>query len=343
MNASSSPRRLAELRRLVDSFPGPDTAAAAAARARDARLTKPAGSLGRLEEIAVWLAAWQGPAGPRAARIQALVFAGNHGVAERGVSAYPAEVTAQMVANFAVGGAAINQLSAVVGVELSVEALDLDRPTADFTKSPAMSEADCMAAVERGMTALSDGVDLLCVGEMGIGNTTAAAALALALFGGAAAEWVGLGTGVDATGLARKRGVVEAAIACHRAHLADPLEVLRRLGGRELAAILGAVVAARLKRVPVVLDGFVACAAAAPLHALSPAGLDHCAVGHCSAEQAHGRLLERLDKKPLLDLGMRLGEGSGAVLAAGLVKAAAALHTGMASFAEAGVSERRED
>lgn len=343
MNGSSNLRRLADLRRLVDAFPSADTSAVAAARARDAGLTKPAGALGRLEDIAFWLAAWQGSAGPRVERVQALVFAGNHGVAARGVSAYPAEVTAQMVANFAAGGAAINQLCRSVGAELDVVALDLDRPTADFTEAPAMSESDCLAAVERGMAALMDGVELLCVGEMGIANTTAAAAMALALFGGAAADWVGLGTGVDSAGLAAKRGVVEAAVACHGAALADPLEVLRRLGGRELAAIFGAVVAARLKRVPVLLDGFVACAAAAPLHVMSSAGLDHCEVGHCSAEQAHGRLLDRLAKRPLLDLGMRLGEGSGAVLAVGLVKAAAAVHTGMASFAEAGVAERRED
>lgn len=337
-NTLQPPASLADLRALVADFPGPDAGAADAARARDAELTKPAGSLGRLEEIAFWLAGWQGQGGPRAERIQVLVFAGNHGVAARGVSAFPPEVTVQMVANFKAGGAAINQLAVAAGATLDVVALDLDRPTADFTEAPAMSEADCVAAVARGMASVDAEADLVCIGEMGIANTTVAAALANGLFGGSAADWVGPGTGVDDAGLARKRDAVAAALDRHRDALGDPLEVLRRLGGREVAAMLGTAVAARYARVPVLVDGFVATAAVAPLHALGPGALDHCLASHCSAEPAHRRLMDRLGKQPLLDLGMRLGEASGAAVAAGIVRAAALTHTGMATFGDAGVS-----
>jgi nicotinate-nucleotide--dimethylbenzimidazole phosphoribosyltransferase len=192
-----------------------------------------------------------------------------------------------------------------------------------------------------GMEAI-EACDLLCIGEMGIGNTTIAAAIAHGLYGGAAEDWVGPGTGVDAAGLARKADAVRRAVALHRDHLGDPLEVLRRLGGRELAAMAGAILAARLNRVPVLLDGYVATAAAAVLHAMDPAALDHCLAGHRSAEPAHRRLLERIGKEPVLDLGMRLGEGSGSALAAAMVKAAIALHTGMATFESAGVSDRQD-
>jgi nicotinate-nucleotide--dimethylbenzimidazole phosphoribosyltransferase len=191
-----------------------------------------------------------------------------------------------------------------------------------------------------GMEAIAGGTDLLAVGEMGIGNTTVAAAIYTALFGGPAEHWVGRGTGLDDEGLKRKVAAVEAAIAHHRDHLNDPLEVLRRLGGREVAAIAGAILAARLQKIPVVLDGYVATAAAAVLHAIHPSTIDHCIAGHLSAEGAHQDVLARLGKIPLLALGMRLGEGSGAALAMGLVKAAAAIHRDMATFDQAGVSER---
>ena len=343
---AKSPSSLDDVRRLMAALPGPDEAAAAAAQAREARLTKPAGALGRLEELTAWVAAWQGAHPPRAERLLACVFAGNHGVAARGVSAFPAEVTAQMVANFEAGGAAINQICEAVGARLTVTPLALDTPTADFTQAPAMDEAECVAAIAAGMAALEAGieagVDILCLGEMGIANTTAAAALACALFGGEPAGWVGAGTGVDDAGRARKTAAVEAAMAVHGATLADPWEALRRVGGRELAAIAGAVLAARLGRVPVLLDGYVCTAAAAVLRAADPDGLDHCQVAHLSAEPGHRRLVERLGKAPLLDLAMRLGEGTGAVLAAGLVRAAIAAHNGMASFADARVSEKSD-
>ena len=329
---------LSEFRARVAAMPGPDEAAAERASERDARLTKPAGALGRLEALARWAAAWQGCHPPRAERIQVLVFAGNHGVAARGVSAYPASVTAQMVANFEAGGAAINQLCDVLGAALTVVPLDLENPTRDMTEAPALGEADCVAALEAGMAAVDGSADLLCLGEMGIGNTTAAAALAAALCGGDGAAWVGPGTGVDREGIARKAAAVDAALARHADARRDPLAALASVGGRELAAIAGAVVQARHERVPVLLDGFACTAAAAVVATLRDGGLAHAQVAHRSAEPGHRRLLEALSLEPLLDLGLRLGEASGAALAAALVRMAVAAHNGMATFDSAGVS-----
>ncbi len=331
---------LAEFAALVRAAPDPDPAARAAAAAHGAGLTKPAGALGRLEDLVVWIAGWQGQAVPALSRPGILVFAGNHGVAARGVSAFPAAVTAQMVANFAAGGAAINQLAGAFGAELRVHPLDLDRPTGDFTEGAAMDPADCVAALRAGWAAVEPGLDLVIPGEMGIGNTTAAAALAAALWGGSAEAWVGRGTGVDDAGLARKAQVVAAGLACHRGALDDPLEALRRLGGREIAAIVGAIAAARARRIPVLLDGFIVCAAAGVLLRVHPGALAHCQAGHLSAEGAHGQLLDLLGLAPLLSLGMRLGEGSGGALALGVLRGALACHAGMASFAQAGVSPR---
>jgi nicotinate-nucleotide--dimethylbenzimidazole phosphoribosyltransferase len=330
---------LADLRAACADLPDSDAVAAAAAAARQGVLTKPPGSLGRLEQTAIWLAGWRGQAVPKLDRVDVIVFAGSHGVTARGVSAFPAEVTAQMVGNFAAGGAAINQLAKLAGANLTVIPLDIDRPTADFTAAPAMNEADFLAAVGTGYDAVAADGDLLCIGEMGIGNTTAAAAIATALFGGKGRDWVGRGTGVDDAGLARKATVVDEAIALHGAALADPLEALRRVGGRELAAIFGATLAARHKRIPVLLDGFVCTAAAAPLARLHDTGLAHAMGSHVSAEAGHANLLAALKLKPLLDLGMRLGEASGACLAVNILRGALACHAGMATFAEAGVAD----
>lgn len=332
------PEDTAAIRALAASLPDGDEAAAGAAARRQAILTKPAGSLGQLEDLAVFLARWQGRALPRLDRVEVLVFAGSHGVAARGVSAFPPEVTAQMVANFSAGGAAINQLARQAGAALKVVPLSVETPTADFTRAPAMNEAEFAAAVAAGMESVGEDADLVCVGEMGIGNTTAAAAVAAALFGGDGAGWVGRGTGVDDAGLARKAGAVDTALAFHGAALADPLEALRRVGGRELAAIFGAALAARRRAIPLVLDGFVASAAAAPRARLHPAGLAHALAGHVSAEAGHRRLLDSLGLVPLLDLGMRLGEASGACLAVNVLRGALACHAGMATFAEAGIS-----
>jgi nicotinate-nucleotide--dimethylbenzimidazole phosphoribosyltransferase len=322
----------------TDLWPG-DEAAAKAALARQDTLTKPQGSLGRLEEIAAWLARWQGRAMPKLDRVQVVVFAGSHGVTAQGVSAFPAEVTHQMVANFAAGGAAINQLARTAGAELSVVPLEVERATGDFTQEAAMNEADFLQAVSAGYAAVAEDTDLACFGEMGIGNTTTAAAIAAALFGGDPAQWVGRGTGVDDAGLKRKAVAIEKGLAMHKPALGDPLKVAAALGGRELAAIMGATLAARHKKVPVLLDGFVCTAAAAPLQKLAPTGLAHALAGHVSAEAGHRGLLAALGLAPLFDLGMRLGEGSGAAVAINVVRAALACHAGMASFAEAGVSE----
>ncbi len=328
-----------DIRALLVQMPAADAEAVAKVRARDAVLTKPPGSLGRLEEIAEWLAAWQGRAPPAVNWPLVAIFAGNHGVVAHGISPYPQAVTSQMVANFAAGGAAINQICLANDLALKVYDLALDMPTRDMVTEPALTEVECAATMAFGMEAIAD-IDLLCIGEMGIGNTTVAAAIFTALFGGGAADWVGRGTGVDEAGLERKRAVVTAAIERHRDHLGDPLEVLRRLGGREIAAMTGAILAARLSRVAVIVDGFVATAAAAVLYAADAGALDHCIFGHVSAEQGHSRALERMGQRPLLDLGMRLGEGTGAALAAGIVRSAARLHAGMATFGEAGVSDR---
>lgn len=328
-----------DFRELLQTLPGPDEQAAAAARQRDGHLTKPPGALGRLEEIAFWLAAWTGRP-PAVNRPLVAVFAGNHGVTKQGVSPFPASVTAQMVANFGAGGAAINQICIAHDLGLKVFDLALEIPTGDITEEAALSERDCAATMAFGMESIAGGTDLLCVGEMGIGNTTIAAAICHGLYGGEAADWVGPGTGAAGEGLKRKIAAVEKAVSLHRPHLKDPLELLRRLGGREIAAMAGAILAARVERIPVILDGYVTTAAAAVLHAANPAALDHCIVGHVSAEPGHRRLLEKLGKEPLLSLGMRLGEGSGAALAAGMVRAAALCHSGMATFEQAGVSDK---
>jgi nicotinate-nucleotide--dimethylbenzimidazole phosphoribosyltransferase len=329
---------LDEIRALSAHLPGPDLETGSLAASRQAQLTKPAGALGRLEELAIWLATWQARHPPRVDHPRTLVFAGNHGVATRGVSAYPAAVTAQMVQNFIAGGAAVNQLCRVFDVGLKVYEMNLDTPTGDIVVEPAMSEEECAKAMAYGMMAVEPGIDVLALGEMGIGNTTAAAALCGGLFGGDAEMWTGPGTGVAGAVLEAKRRVVGEAIARHRPAARDPFDMLRRLGGLELAAITGAVMAARLGRVPVVLDGFASTAAAAVLYAADQHALDHCVVGHVSAEPGHRRLLEQIGQRPLFDFGMRLGEGSGATLAFAVLKAAAACHNGMATFAEARVS-----
>ncbi len=361
--ATTPPATMAQLRERCATPPPGDVAAEAACLARQTTLTKPPGSLGRLETLAGWLARWQGRATPRLDRVDILVFAGNHGVAARGVSPYPASVTAAMVANFAAGGAAINQIARLGAARLAVHPLALETPTADIVDAPALDHAEFLDCVAHGWRAVDPSCDLLCLGEMGIGNTTVAAALCGGLFGDPA-SWVGRGTGVDDAGLARKTAAVSAAVARYRSArpqpgtspnpepatalrngagqgaapaTGDPLDAAASLGGRELAAILGATLAARHLGIPALLDGFVCTAAAAPLACLAPGGLDHAALAHVSAEAGHRALAARLGLAPLLDLGMRLGEGSGAALAVPLLRAAVACHTEMATFAEAGV------
>ncbi|EEW24203.1 nicotinate-nucleotide--dimethylbenzimidazole phosphoribosyltransferase [Rhodobacter ferrooxidans] len=330
---------LADFRKRLEALPVADAAAVLAATERNGQLTKPPGALGRLESLAIWYAGWRGTGRPSLEHPQVIVFAGNHGIAARGVSLFPVEVTVQMVANFQAGGAAINQLSKAFGATMTVQALDLDHPTQDFTHAPAMTEAEVVAALLAGWEAVDPAADLLVVGEMGIGNTTSAAAIACGLFGGAASDWAGRGTGLDDAGVSLKARVVAEGVALHAASLGDPLQVLRCLGGREIAAMAGAIARAHDLRIPVLLDGFICCAAAATLEMAVPGALDHAMAGHVSAEGAHRALLAKLGKAPLLDLGLRLGEGSGAALAIGVLKGAIACHSGMATFGEAGVSE----
>lgn len=325
---------------LLGTVPDGDEEAAAAVRARDAKLTKPAGSLGELEQMVEFLARWQRRPDPKLDNPMVVIFAGNHGVVAQSVSAYPADVTAQMVKNFTDGGAAISRICALHEINLRVFELALDLPTGDITQEPALDDRMCAATIAYGMEAIAGRPDLICLGEMGIGNTTVAAAIYAALYGGVGADWVGRGTGVDDAGLLRKADAVDKALAHHREALHHPLDILARLGGREVAAMLGALIAARHQKVPVIIDGFVATAAAAIAHAVNPASIDHCLFGHVSAEAAHARALSALGRKGLLDLGMRLGEGTGAALAAVLAKTALELHTSMATFASAQVSNR---
>lgn len=331
---------LDDLRALLADLPGPDAACRAAAEAREPHLTKPPRSLGRLETLAAWLAGWQGRHPATLEHPRAHVFAGNHGVALLGVSAFPPAVTDQMVVNFQRGGAGINQLCRAFGIELEVTALDLDRPTAPFCETAAMSEDEVVAALNVGLSCSLEGADCLCLGEMGIGNTTSAAALAMALFGGRAEDWTGPGSGVAGSAMETKIRVVAEGVARHAAEARDGLDLLRRLGGRELAAMAGGVVAARLARVPVVLDGFICTAAAACLKATAADALDHCVLGHVSREPGHRALVARLGLEPLVTMDLALGEASGAALAVPMLKAACYCHAGMATFAEAGVSEK---
>ncbi len=332
------PEPYADIAELVTIVNDGDEAAVEEVRARDVQLTKPAGSLGQLENLVEHLARWQRKGAPTLDNPMVAIFAGNHGVTNQGISPFPPEVTAQMVSNFTNGGAAISQICALHELNLRVFELALDMPTGNFTVEPAMDDRTCAATIAYGMEAIAGDVDLLCIGEMGIGNTTVAAAVYAGLFGGTGADWVGRGAGVDDAGLKRKADVVDAGLAKHLAGDPHPLEVLARLGGREIAAMMGALMAARHRNVPVIVDGFVATSAAAVVHAINPAALDHCIFAHASAESGHSRVLDHMGQTALLDLGMRLGEGSGAALAAVLAKTGLHLHRNMATFEEAAVA-----
>jgi nicotinate-nucleotide--dimethylbenzimidazole phosphoribosyltransferase len=330
---------LAEFSLILQALPAQDAEAVEAAKARDRQLTKPPGALGRLEKLAAWYCGWRCDARAAIEAPQVIIFAGNHGVTAQSVSAFPPEVTEQMVANFEAGGAAVNQLAKLAGARMDVHALELDRPTADISEGAAMSEAEVVSALKKGWQAIDSKADLLVVGEMGIGNTTAASAIALALFGGVASDWTGRGTGVEGEALRRKAEIVARAVGANSSCKNNGLDVLRCLGGRELAAMAGAMVRARQLRIPLILDGFISTAAAACLEAAQEGALDHAVAGHLSAEGAHSKLMKSLNKKPLLALNMRLGEGSGATLAINILKSALACHSGMSTFAEAGVSD----
>ncbi len=316
-----------DMRALVAACPDADDMARDAVVKRQASLAKPVGSLGLLENAVAHLAAWQGKAQPVMARPMLCVFVANHGVVAQGVSAYPSDVSAMMLKAYGQGGGTINQICATYEFGFKAFELALDLPTADFTQAPALDEKACVATMAFGMEALAGGVDVLGLGEMGIGNTTAAAAIFAALYGGDPDRFVGRGAGADDAQWARKKQAVRQGLERHQQVLHDPLAVLAALGGREIAAIAGAILAARLQKVPVVLDGYVVTAAAAVLHAIAPDSISHCLAGHCSAEGAHREVLQHLGLVPLLDLGMRLGEGTGAAFAMALIKGALACYT----------------
>lgn len=325
-----SERPFDDFRRLVARMPGPDEAARQRVAETNRRFDKPEGSLGRLEQIAEWLAAWSGRAPPVVARPFAAIFAGNHGVARKNLPVEERARTAGIVELAAAGGAAINQICAANDLGLQVFDLALDLPTQDISEDAAMDERTCAATMAFGMEAIANGTDLLCIGDLGAGNFTIAAAISAALFGGDGAEWIGAGWNADAA--ARAADLVDQALALHGGCLDDPLEILRRLGGREFAAIAGAILAARTQRIPVILDGFATTAAAAVLFRMNKKALDHCLLGHRSAEPGHAGLAERMGMKPLLDLGLRHGEATGAAIAAGIVRNAALVHSGMAAM-----------
>jgi len=328
-----------EIGRLLAGAPALDEDAAAAVRTRAENVLRPAGALARLDEVATWLAACQRTAHPAVESPGVIVFVGDHGVTERAVSAYPAEVTRAMLKALQEGVATASVLSRAIGATLDVVDVGVGDPTNDFVDGPALDPARFRECFERGRQAVADArCDLLVFGEMGIGNTTAASAVTAALLGIPAERCTGRGTGVDDEGLETKRRVVAAASA--RVAGSPPIEILRQVGGTELVAIAGATLEARLRSIPVVLDGFVVCASVAPLHAVDGRALEHSVAGHRSPEPGHALLLDWMGKRPLLDLELRLGEASGALAAVPLIKLAAAAVTEVATFQEWGVEGR---
>ena len=319
----------------VQNMPQANDAIASAAQAHQNNLTKPPGSLGTLEELAIFLASWQGQDKPKIDNAQAIIFAGNHGICAQGVNPFPQDVTHLMVANFDAGGAAMNQLCGVSGANLNVVPLSLDKPTADFTTTQALSEDELFDALAIGASSIDTSADIILLGEMGIGNSTISSALAASVFGGETKEWVGAGTGSDAAGQAHKVDVINKGLEMHGRR--TDLSALAAFGGREQAAICGAILAARAASIPVMLDGFICTAAAAPLYGINPQILDHCLVGHKSVEPGHIKLLEAMGKTAILDLNMRLGEGTGAALALSILRGAVACHNNMATFESAGI------
>lgn len=321
-----------DFRALLTNLPSADAFSITLAKKRQNKLTNSQGALGKLGDIAVWYAGWRGTEKPMVKRPLVAIFSGNHGVTEENITPFPQSMTQKMVQNFATGGAAINQICIAYDLGLKIFDLALEYPTMNITKDAAMDERSAAATMAFGMESIAGGTDLLCIGEMGIGNSTIASALCLALFGGDVEEWTESAMGSDKEFYQRKIATLKTAISLHKDHFHDPFEIMRRLGGREIAAMVGAILAARMEKIPVILDGFVATAAAAIVYKMHPRALDHTLVGHVSSEVVHHKLLKIIGKEPLLDLKMRLGEGAGAAMAAGIVKAAVLTHTQMAFF-----------
>lgn len=321
---------------LLTSAPGPDAASASAVAERAEQVLRPAGALHRLDQLAAWLAGWQRTPRPKVENPAAIVFVADHGVTAEGISAYPPDVTAAMLKALQEGVATASAMTQSIGAKLKVVDVGVGNPTANFVRASALTQerfSECLEAGRRAVEELD--ADVLVFGEMGIGNTTSASALTAALLGLRVADCTGRGTGIDDETLTRKIRAVEAAV--ERAGQVSPLEALRQLGGAELGAITGAALEARIQSIPVVLDGFVVTAAVTALELLHPGALDHCVAGHLSPEPGHRLLLERLGKRPILELDLRLGEGTGAMLALPILKLAAAAVTGVATFDEWGV------
>jgi nicotinate-nucleotide--dimethylbenzimidazole phosphoribosyltransferase len=316
-------------------LPACDQSARDAVHERAANILRPSGALAWLDEIAAWVAGWQRTSQPRVAKPAGLIFAADHGVAAATkVSAYPTGVTEAMLSAYRQGRSTINAFARLAGATVTAVDVGVGNPTGDIRYEAALSEERFDDIVRTAFAAVDQlDCDLLVLGEMGIGNTTPSAAIAASLAGGETAAWVGRGTGVDDDGLARKRQAVQEAVR-RIAGITDPLEILREVGGAEIAAITAATVAARHRSIPVVLDGYVVTAAVLPLNEIDPATIAHCTVGHCSSEPGHRKLLERLGKAPLLDLDMRLGEGSGAMAAVPLIAMACAGITDVPTFGE---------
>lgn len=343
---------------LASPCPAPSQAHRERAAARQTTLTKPPGSLGALERIAIELAALQETDRPRAEAVQVILFAGDHGVTAQGISAFPSAVTVEMLRNFASGGAAISVLARKLGARLEVidagtlatseiAGVVTDKPrlgTRDFSREPAMTEAELAFALAAGrravLRAANHGTDLLILGEMGIGNTTSAAAIAAALLGRSPDDLVGAGTGLDREGIHHKACVIARALGRHGLETTGvpAAKVLATVGGLEIAALAGACVAAAQARIPVLVDGFIVTAAALAATRLNPSCGAWLIYSHRSSEEGHRLILDALGAEPLLDLKMRLGEGSGAAVALSVVRLACALHAEMATFAEAGIS-----
>ncbi|ACT59126.1 nicotinate-nucleotide--dimethylbenzimidazole phosphoribosyltransferase [Hirschia baltica] len=315
---------LDDIRALVESAPNGDLAAKQAAEDRQKRLMQAPGGLGRMSEIVAWMAQWQGTPIPKVERPMVAIYASSHGVAKHGIVSHDKASTQKMVEMLRTGAAATNHIAAAGGAGLRVFEMAVEKPTADFTEGPAMSEKETAATIAFGMEAIAEKPDLLVLGETGVGGGTAAAAVACAMFGGNATYWVRAGAWVSSEVIDARVEVVRKAMATHRGNLSNPLEILRRVGGREIAALVGAIIAARMQGIPVILDVFSTCVAAALVHAMKPGAADHCLAGHLSSEPAHQALLDRLGQKPLLDLGLRCSEGAGASATIGLLKAACA-------------------
>ncbi len=326
-----------ELRKHCLVLPEKDKKAEQAAYTRQNNLLKPPGSLGELENLVAWLAAWQKKETPCLDKVCVMIFAGNHGITEEKITPYNPVITELMVAQIERGHAAINQLVKTAGAELRIIPLNDFEKTKNFCYEPAMTEKEFLQAVETGYNAVTSNINLLCLGEIGIGNTTTASALSAALFGGDGIQWVSKGTSQSQEFIQNKQRVVNKALAGHKTILNDPLEICRHFGGYEEAALLGATLAARYLNIPVLLDGFVCTSAVAALHKLNPTGLDHTKISHLSAEKGHLLLAGNLNQYPLIAFNMRLGEGSGCAITIPILQGALACYKGMSTYEEAGL------